>query len=79
MGGLLRAFGVAVAAVLAGGVVAFSWWGVNLLGIGLHSYGFTGGVWRGLILFYGIEGVVVAAAAATYATGRAYGSVRGRA
>jgi len=24
-------------------VVVFSWWGVNMLGVGLHSYGFTEG------------------------------------
>ena len=44
LGGLLKPFGVAMATILQGGVVAFSWWGVNLLGIGLHSYGFTAGI-----------------------------------
>jgi ABC-type transport system involved in cytochrome c biogenesis permease subunit len=72
LGGMLRPFGVAVCAILSGCVVAFSWWGVNLLGIGLHSYGFTGGILRGLLTFYGIEAVVLAAGAAAYATGRAY-------
>jgi ABC-type transport system involved in cytochrome c biogenesis permease subunit len=76
LGGLLKPFGVAVCAILAGCVVAFSWWGVNLLGIGLHSYGFTGGLLRGLLTFYGIEAAVLAAAAAAYATGRAYGGAR---
>jgi len=42
-------------------VVAFSWWGVNLLGVGLHSYGFTAGLWFGLQLFWGIEVVVMGA------------------
>lgn len=59
LGGYLKAQGVALATIAAGGVVAFSWWGVNLLGIGLHSYGFTGGVWTGLVVFYAIEGAVL--------------------
>ena len=32
-------------------VVAFSWLGVNLLGVGLHSYGFTGGLATGFAAF----------------------------
>jgi ABC-type transport system involved in cytochrome c biogenesis permease subunit len=40
-GGLIRARGLAVLAVLGNVVTAFSWFGTNLLGIGLHSYGFT--------------------------------------
>jgi hypothetical protein len=70
-GALLGPFGVAVATVLCGCVVAFSWWGVNLLGIGLHAYGFTGGVLHGLVVFYAVEAAVLAAAAATWLTGRA--------
>jgi ABC-type transport system involved in cytochrome c biogenesis permease subunit len=73
MGGLLGPFGVAVGTILSGAVVAFSWWGVNLLGIGLHSYGFTGGVLRGLLTFYAVEAAVLAAAAATAWTGRSGG------
>ena len=51
-----------LAAILQGCVVAFSWWGVNLLGIGLHSYGFTDGIWRALLTFYALEGAVLLAA-----------------
>jgi len=40
-------------------IVAFSWWGVNLLGVGLHSYGFTDGIFQLLLLFYLIEAGVV--------------------
>jgi ABC-type transport system involved in cytochrome c biogenesis permease subunit len=40
-GGLIRHRGLAVLAVLGNVVTAFSWFGTNLLGIGLHSYGFT--------------------------------------
>jgi ABC-type transport system involved in cytochrome c biogenesis permease subunit len=59
MGGYIRDRGLAIAAVFGGCVVAFSWWGVNLLEIGLHSYGFTSGAAYGLQVFYGIEAFVI--------------------
>ncbi|MCB9909208.1 MAG: cytochrome c biogenesis protein CcsA [Planctomycetes bacterium] len=59
MGGYIRQFGLAIMNVLLGLVVAFSWWGVNLLGVGLHSYGFTEGVGFWLTSFYGLELVIV--------------------
>ncbi len=61
MGGIFKTFGLCQGAIIGGMVVAFSWWGVNLLGIGLHSYGFTSGIMRGLMIFYGIEAAVVLA------------------
>ena len=36
-------------------IVALAWFGVNLLNVGLHSYGFTQGMATGLGLFCGIE------------------------
>ncbi|MHC5012688.1 MAG: cytochrome c biogenesis protein, partial [Planctomycetota bacterium] len=59
MGGYLKQFGIAMATIFLGCIVAFSWWGVNLLGIGLHSYGFASGVFTGLMIFYAIEGAVL--------------------
>jgi hypothetical protein len=50
-------------AVLGGVVVSASWWGVNLLGVGLHSYGFTSGAAFALASFWALEGLVVVAAA----------------
>lgn len=47
--------GLHVSAIFTGCVIAFSWWGVNLLGVGLHAYGFTAGIWNSLLLFWGIE------------------------
>jgi ABC-type transport system involved in cytochrome c biogenesis permease subunit len=58
-GGFLREFGVAIAGAAAGCVVAFSWWGVNLLGVGLHSYGFTSGIQSALSSYYAIQGSIV--------------------
>ncbi|MEC9291065.1 MAG: cytochrome c biogenesis protein CcsA [Pseudomonadota bacterium] len=36
-------------------IVALSWFGVNLLGVGLHSYGFTEGIAVGLISFVAVQ------------------------
>lgn len=59
MGGYIEAFGTSIAAILGAAIVAFSWWGVNLLGVGLHSYGFTSGILGLLTLFWAIEGAVI--------------------
>jgi len=62
MGGYIRDRGLAVMAVLGAVVVSASWWGVNLLGVGLHSYGFTSGVVMALASFWAFEILVVLAA-----------------
>ena len=56
MGGYIREIGINVNAVFLGMLVTFSWWGVNNLGIGLHTYGFTIGIWYWL----GISWLVMA-------------------
>lgn len=50
-GNLIKERGVAVLAVLGNIVVSWSWFGVNELGVGLHSYGFTEGRLAVLALF----------------------------
>jgi ABC-type transport system involved in cytochrome c biogenesis permease subunit len=65
MGGFLRDQGVCMAAAFTGTVIAFSWWGVNLLGVGLHSYGFTQGVHTALWTYYGIQWGIVGLGAVT--------------
>ncbi|MEM6675117.1 MAG: cytochrome c biogenesis protein CcsA, partial [Planctomycetota bacterium] len=52
MGGYIRDFGVALLSVVGGSIVAFSWWHVNHLGVGLHSYGFTSGIIEALTVYY---------------------------
>ncbi|QTN31843.1 cytochrome c biogenesis protein CcsA [Akkermansiaceae bacterium] len=42
MGGILKEWGIHLASVFTACIVAFSWWHVNFLGVGLHNYGFTG-------------------------------------
>ncbi|CAN5208219.1 hypothetical protein BH23VER1_BH23VER1_10260 [soil metagenome] len=54
MGGYIRELGLHQCALFGGIIVAFSWWHVNLLEVGLHSYGFTSGLKGSLFLFYGI-------------------------
>ncbi|BBM88920.1 hypothetical protein COTS27_00607 [Spirochaetota bacterium] len=50
-GGMIRELGFACGAVIGIIVVMLAWFGVNLLGVGLHSYGFTEGIAYPLILY----------------------------
>ena len=50
-GGLVRQRGLMVLAVFGNVVTAWSWFGVNMLGIGLHSYGFMESAFPWLIAF----------------------------
>lgn len=40
-------------------IVALAWFGVNLLGVGLHSYGFTSGIADGLFIFCSLETILI--------------------
>ncbi|MEM9080346.1 MAG: cytochrome c biogenesis protein CcsA [Verrucomicrobiota bacterium] len=58
VGGLLKEWGINLAAAFGGSVVTFSWFHVNMLGTGLHSYGFTDGksvIWW----FYGTSAFII--------------------
>ncbi len=57
MAGWIREIGVHMNAIVLGIIVTFSWWGVNNLGVGLHSYGFTEGVWGTLYASWVVLGV----------------------
>ena len=46
-GGMVKERGLAALAVVGNIVTSWSWFGVNELGVGLHSYGFTEGVLLG--------------------------------
>jgi ABC-type transport system involved in cytochrome c biogenesis permease subunit len=50
-GGLVRQRGLMVLAVFGNVVTSWSWFGVNMLGIGLHSYGFMDSAFPWLIGF----------------------------
>ncbi len=84
MAGWLRDHGVALASILLGVVVALSWWHVNQLGVGLHSYGFTQGILTALYWFYlsqavvFVLGLVASARAASGLTARAAAPAAGQ-
>jgi len=50
-GGLIRERGLVNCAIGGNIVTAWSWFGVNMLGIGLHSYGFTEAAFFWLVFF----------------------------
>ena len=50
-GGLIRERGLVCCAIFGNVVTAWSGLGVNMLGIGLHSYGFTEAAFKWLVLF----------------------------
>jgi ABC-type transport system involved in cytochrome c biogenesis permease subunit len=58
----VRERGFAILAVVGNVVTAWSWFGTNQLGIGLHSYGFTEGVLLTLTGFVALQFLIVVAA-----------------
>ena len=58
LGGYIRQHGLHVLSCLQGAVICFSWWHVNELDAGLHSYGQTEGVIYYLRLTYGFLGLI---------------------
>ena len=50
-GGMVKERGLAVLSVFGNICVSWSWWGVNALGAGLHSYGFKAGTLHYLGIF----------------------------
>ena len=59
-GGMVKTRGLAVLAVFGGIVTTWSWFGVNELGVGLHSYGFTAGVLKNLSRFDASQLLIIA-------------------
>jgi ABC-type transport system involved in cytochrome c biogenesis permease subunit len=50
-GGLTQERGLMAIAIFGNLVTAWSWFGVNMLGVGLHSYGFMDSAFKWLLLF----------------------------
>jgi len=50
-GGLIRQRGLMAMAIFGNAITAFSWFGVNMLGVGLHSYGFMDKAFPWLVAF----------------------------
>ncbi|MDA8773696.1 cytochrome c biogenesis protein CcsA [Chlamydiia bacterium] len=51
IGGIVKKQFVPLFVIFGNMVVAFSWFGVNMMGVGLHSYGFMESQFVGLIMF----------------------------
>ncbi|HSU56571.1 MAG TPA: cytochrome c biogenesis protein CcsA, partial [Candidatus Dormibacteraeota bacterium] len=58
-GGLVRDRGFMNLAVFGNIVTSFSWFGVNMLGIGLHSYGFMDAAFKWLALFVSSQLIII--------------------
>jgi cytochrome c-type biogenesis protein CcsB len=59
-GGMVRDRGVALLAIFGNIITAWSWFGVNMLGVGLHSYGFMDSAFKWLVLFVVSQMVLIA-------------------
>jgi cytochrome c-type biogenesis protein CcsB len=59
-GGLVRERGLMNMAIVGNIITSFSWFGVNMLGIGLHSYGFTDAAFKWLVLFIASQLTLIA-------------------
>jgi ABC-type transport system involved in cytochrome c biogenesis permease subunit len=71
-GGLVRQRGLAMLAIFGNIVTAWSWFGVNMLGVGLHSYGFMDSAFWWLIGFVISQAVIIAMAATPLAKWRSF-------
>ena len=59
-GGLLRERGLMNLAIFGNIVTSFSWFGVNMLGVGLHSYGFMDQAFMWLMIFVASQLALIA-------------------
>ncbi len=59
LGGLVRERGFMNLAIAGNCITAWSWFGTNMLGIGLHSYGFMEGAFKALLTFIGFNLVII--------------------
>lgn len=58
--GYIRQRGIMAMAIFGNAITAFSWFGVNMLGVGLHSYGFMDKAFPWLIAFVAAQMLVIA-------------------
>ena len=59
-GGMIRAKGIAVLAVAGNIVTVWSWFGTNMLGVGLHAYGFMDSASMWLAFFIATQLLLIA-------------------
>ena len=59
-GGMVRERGLVNMAIVGNIVTSWSWFGVNMLGIGLHSYGFMDAAFYWLMAFVALNLALIA-------------------
>jgi ABC-type transport system involved in cytochrome c biogenesis permease subunit len=59
LAGWLKPVGLAAGSCIGIIIVMLAWFGINLLGVGLHSYGFTDGAATALLTYCGLQLLVV--------------------
>jgi ABC-type transport system involved in cytochrome c biogenesis permease subunit len=75
-GGFIRQRGLMIMALFGNVVTSFSWFGVNMLGVGLHSYGFMEKAFPWLIGFMISQLVLMCVAAMPLERWRSFSSAR---
>jgi len=75
-GGFIRQRGLMIMAIFGNVVTSFSWFGVNMLGVGLHSYGFMQKAFPWLVGFMISQLALMAVAAMPFEKWRSFGPVR---
>ena len=58
-GGMVRERGLMALAVWGNIVTSFSWFGVNMLGVGLHSYGFMDAAFTWLMIYVASQAILI--------------------
>jgi ABC-type transport system involved in cytochrome c biogenesis permease subunit len=71
-GGLVRERGIACLAIFGNIITSWSWFGTNMLGVGLHSYGFMDSAMAWLLAFVGTQVALIAIANLPLAVWRSY-------
>jgi ABC-type transport system involved in cytochrome c biogenesis permease subunit len=61
-GGMVKQRGLMVLAIFGNIVTSWSWFGTNMLGVGLHTYGFTEAAFIALSVFVGTQILLIALA-----------------
>jgi len=76
--GLVKTRGLACLAIFGNIVTAWSWFGVNMLGVGLHSYGFMDAAFWWLVAFVISQLAVIALAAVPELSWRSWATMKVR-
>jgi ABC-type transport system involved in cytochrome c biogenesis permease subunit len=58
--GMVRERGLMILAIIGNIITAWSWFGVNMLGVGLHSYGFMDSAFKWLVIFAITQLIIIA-------------------